>query len=80
MKIAQKYSHLNGEEYLIVHHNKVYKELTGIIQNIDAKILMTKESKEKGMVGQMLFSPIDDVSGLVAALGSGNIMVTFEMQ
>ena len=25
MKIAQKYSHLNGEEYLIVHHNNLYK-------------------------------------------------------
>ena len=25
MKIAQKYSHLNGEEYLIVHHKKLYK-------------------------------------------------------
>ena len=27
MKIAQKYSHLNGEEYLIVHHNDLYKEI-----------------------------------------------------
>ena len=28
MKIAQKYSHLNGEEYLIVHHNKLYIEFS----------------------------------------------------
>ena len=27
MKIAQKYSHLNGEEYLIVHHNDLYNEI-----------------------------------------------------
>ncbi len=58
MKIAQSYSHLNGEEYLIVHHKNLYDELKMIIENIDANILMTKESKEKTMVGKMLFSPI----------------------
>ena len=31
MKIAQKNSHLNGEEYLIVHHNKLYSEIKRII-------------------------------------------------
>jgi len=58
MKIAQKYSHLNGEEYLLVHHKKVYQELISVIESIGAGKLMTKESKEKGMVGQMLYSPI----------------------
>jgi hypothetical protein len=58
MKIAQKYSHLNGEEYLIVHHKNLYDEIIAIIEGIDANVLMTKESKEKTMVGKMLFSPI----------------------
>jgi hypothetical protein len=58
MKIAQKYSHLNGEEYLIVHHKKLYGEIISIIESIDASKLITKESKEKTMVGKMLFSPI----------------------
>jgi hypothetical protein len=58
MKIAQKYSHLNGEEYLIVHHKKLYQEIIDTIQSIDAKSLMTKESREKTMAGKMLFSPI----------------------
>jgi hypothetical protein len=58
MKIAQKYSHLNGEEYLIVHHKKLYDEILYIIKNIDATKLMTKVSKEQNMVGKMLFSPI----------------------
>ena len=58
MKIAQKYSHLNGEEYLIVHHKNLYDEIIGIIEGIDASVLMSKESKEKTMVGKMLFSPI----------------------
>lgn len=58
MKIAQKYSHLNGEEYLIVHHKKLYDEIQSLISSIDASKLMSKESKEKDMVGKMLFSPI----------------------
>ncbi len=59
MKIAQKYSHLNGEEYLIVHHKKLYKEIVDVIKSIDASKFMTKESKEKTMTGKMLYSPIE---------------------
>jgi hypothetical protein len=58
MKIAQSYSHLNGEEYLIVHHKELYDEIKAVIESIDASALMTKKSKEKTMVGKMLFSPI----------------------
>ncbi len=59
MKIAQKYSHLNGEEYLIVHHNDLYKEIKSIISSIDADKLRTKVSKEKRKIGNKLLSPID---------------------
>ena len=59
MKIAQKYSHLNGEEYLIVHHNNLYKEIKDVIANIDASKFLTKISKEKRKVGNNLFSPIE---------------------
>ncbi len=59
MKIAQKYSHLNGEEYLIVHHKKLYKEIIETIESIDASKFITKESKEKTMSGKMLYSPIE---------------------
>ena len=59
MKIDQKYSHLNGEEYFIVHHNDLYKEITAVIKSIDAKLFLTKESKEKTMPGTMLYSPIE---------------------
>lgn len=58
MKIAQKYSHLNGEEYLIVHHNNLYKEIKAVIANIDAEKLRTKVSKEKRKIGNSLLSPI----------------------
>lgn len=59
MKIAQKYSHLNGEEYLIVHHNDLYKEIKAIIKNINADTYRTKISKEKRKVGNTLLSPIE---------------------
>lgn len=57
MKIDQKYSHLNGEEYLIVHHKKIYNEIKKIIQSVDANKLKTKISKEKTKKGKSLFSP-----------------------
>ena len=38
MKIAQKYSHLNGEEYLIVHHKKLYKEIIDVIELLPSVI------------------------------------------
>lgn len=59
MKIAQKYSHLNGEEYLIVHHNNLYKEIKQVIASIDAEQFRTKISKEKRKSGNSLLSPID---------------------
>lgn len=59
MKIAQKYSHLNGEEYLIVHHNDLYKEIKDVIASIGADDFRTKISKEIRKKGNALLSPID---------------------
>lgn len=59
MKIAQKYSHLNGEEYLIVHHQDLYKEIKQVITGINADEFRTKISREKRKVGNNLFSPIE---------------------
>lgn len=58
MKITKKYSHLNGEEYLIVHHGKLYKEIKNVIAIIDANKYKTKISKEKRKIGNKLYSPI----------------------
>jgi hypothetical protein len=57
MKIAQKYSHLNGEEYLLVHRSKEYKEIRNVISQIDANAHMTKVSDEKGRKGELLYNP-----------------------
>ena len=43
MKIAQKYSHLNGEEYLIVHHKKTYDEILNVIASISPKDIILKK-------------------------------------
>jgi len=59
MKIAQKYSHLNGEEYLIVHHNDLYQEIKKVIASINADDFKTKVSKEKTKKGNKLYSPVD---------------------
>lgn len=57
MEIIEKYSHLNGEEYLIVHHKDVYKEIIDIIQSVDTDKFRTKVSEEKTMKGRLLYNP-----------------------
>jgi hypothetical protein len=57
MKIAQKYSHLNGEEYLIVHHQNEYREIIDVISQIDANAHKTKISDEKGRKGDLIYNP-----------------------
>jgi hypothetical protein len=54
MKIAQKYSHLNGEEYLIVHHSELYEEIKQVISSIEATDLIYKSSKDKSKSGQLM--------------------------
>ena len=57
MKIVEHYSHLNGEEYLIVHNRSVHKEIISTISEIDAEKFKTKKSEEKTMKGKMLYNP-----------------------
>ncbi|MGO9482628.1 MAG: BglII/BstYI family type II restriction endonuclease [Candidatus Kryptoniota bacterium] len=57
MKIAQKYSHLNGEEYLLVHRKAEYKEIKDVVGRINANAHKTKISDEKGKKGKMIYSP-----------------------
>ncbi len=59
MKIVEKYSHLNGLEFLLVHKPELWQEIETVIQSIDAETCKTKISKEKTKAGQILYSPID---------------------
>ena len=57
MQIAAKYSHLNGEEYLIVHKPALWQEVQDVVADVDASACKTKVSKEKRKQGQTLFAP-----------------------
>ncbi len=59
MRIGARYSHLNGEEDLLVHRRALWDELMDVIGCVDAEACRTKVSKEKTRKGRMLYSPID---------------------
>ena len=59
MQIKARYSHLNGEEYLLVHRRPLWEEVQAVIAEVDAHACRTKVSREKTMRGRMLFSPTD---------------------
>lgn len=49
MRIQAKYSHLNGEEYLLVHRKQLWDEVKEVIAEVDAAACRTKVSREKTM-------------------------------
>ena len=57
MRIGASYSHLNGEEYLLVHRQDVWEEVQSVIAGVDAYSCRTKVSLEKTMLGKRLYSP-----------------------
>ncbi len=57
MRVGAKYSHLNGEEYLLVHKPELWQEVQGVISAVDAEACKIKVSKEKRMEGKALFAP-----------------------
>jgi hypothetical protein len=59
MKIERIYSHLNGLEFLQVHHKKLWRDVQEVIRQVDAGACKTKISKEKTMRDKVLFSPVD---------------------
>ena len=59
MKIGASYSHLNGVEFMKVHHPALWDEVIEIIAGVDAEKHKTKRSQEKTKLGAMLYSPTD---------------------
>ena len=57
MRIVERYSHLNGEEYLLVHRPSLWQEVLNVIDSVDAEACKDKVSQEKSRQGQMLYSP-----------------------
>ena len=58
MKIAGIYSFNKGREAVEKYYADLYEEVSDCIASIDASTCKTKESSEKTMAGQMLFSPV----------------------
>jgi Restriction endonuclease BglII len=57
MKIEQKYSHLNGLEWIMVHQADIWKQIQRVVAGISAEQCRTKVSKEKTKAGKLLYSP-----------------------
>lgn len=57
MRVGARYSHLNGEEYLLVHQQELWEEVQSVIEGVDAFSCRTKVSQEKTMMGKRLYSP-----------------------
>ncbi len=57
MRIVETYSHLNGYEHILVHNPSAWEDIVESVQATDAEACRTKESRERGMRGQMLLSP-----------------------
>ncbi len=47
MRIVEKYSHLNGLEFLLVHKKKLWREIQDVIAAINAEKFRTKVSEKK---------------------------------
>ena len=72
MKIIKKYSHLNGLEYLMVHKPALWREIQAVVRSVDADACRTKISREKGMAGRTLYSPIEMNNRFKGILTAGN--------
>lgn len=57
MRIVERYSHLNGEEFLLVHRPQLWREVLEVVESVDAEACKDKVSKEKIRLGKALYSP-----------------------
>ena len=70
MKIAEKYSSLGGEEFMLVRRPDLWNEIIQVIESVDASDMKTKVSKELSRLGQRLYSPVDMNSAFKSSLTS----------
>jgi hypothetical protein len=57
MKIVEKYSHLNGFEFIMYHKKDLWQEIENVISIVNAEECKTKISKEQRIKGKLLYSP-----------------------
>lgn len=59
MKIVEMYSHQNGHEHILVHQPKIWEQIEAVVAGVGAASCRTKKSKEKTMLGKLLYSPVE---------------------
>ena len=57
MRVVERYSHLNGYEFLLVHKASLWAEISNVIESLDATSCKTKISKEKRTQGKVFYAP-----------------------
>ena len=57
MKVIDEYSHKNGKDWISEKFPEELEEIYRIIETVNLNDFRTKESKEKTMMGTMLYSP-----------------------
>lgn len=57
MKVVQIYSHLNGQEHILVHKPALWDEILAVVEAVDAQRCRNKVSDEKRIKGKVLYSP-----------------------
>jgi hypothetical protein len=67
MRIEQRYSHLNGWEFIKVHKPHLWEEIEAVVAGVDAESCKTKESQEFRSQGKMFYS----APAMNAAMKSG---------
>lgn len=67
MIIGGMYSFKGGLEVMESQYNSEYQEILQVIEGIDSESVKTKQSREKTMLGRVLYSPV----GLNAMIGRG---------
>ena len=57
MKIAAKYSHLNGLDWLKQNNPVIWDEIKTAIGNVDASICKTRPSEDQRTLGKIVYAP-----------------------
>jgi len=58
MRIVARYSHKGGAEFLAANHPSELHEVLNVLSHVDASVALTKKSREKTMMEQLLYSPV----------------------
>lgn len=58
MTILGKFSFAGGEDFIQEKYPELLREVEEAIASVDASVCLVKESKEKTMMGRMLYSPV----------------------